>query len=281
MTYQMATRFGRGAFQVNSREPLSNDQLRAVVPSIFAEDAHHTRSDRYVYVPTIKLVDGLRREGWEPFFAVQAKPRADDRIGHAKHMLRLRRAADIGQGEAAEVVIVNSHDGSTSYQMFAGIIRFVCTNSMIGGSKFEEVRVHHKGNIQDEIIEGAYTVAKDFPRLMDAAASMKDVQLSAGEQRAFANAALVARYGEADSPLRPDQLLRPRRSADAGPSLWQTLNVVQENVIRGGLLGISEDSNGRVRRARTRQINGIDQNVGLNRALWTLADEMQRLKGAA
>ena len=30
----------------------------------------------------------------------------------------------------------------------------------------------------------------------------------------------------------------------------------------------------------TRAINGIDQNVSLNRALWTLAEGMQRLKTA-
>mgnify|MGYP007088737471 CR=1 FL=1 len=40
------------------------------------------------------------------------------------------------------------------------------------------------------------------------------------------------------------------------------------------------DAEGRIRRAQTRAINGIDQNVTLNRALWTLADGMQRLKSA-
>ncbi|MGR6730294.1 DUF932 domain-containing protein, partial [Aeromonas veronii] len=73
----------------------------------------------------------------------------------------------IGKPEAAEVIIVNSHDGTSAYQMFAGMLRFVCTNSMIAGERFEEVRVPHKGGIQDQIIEGVYTVAEDFPRLID------------------------------------------------------------------------------------------------------------------
>jgi len=280
--HHMPTSFGRNSYKVNSREPLSNDQLRSIVPAIFADDAHHSRSEKYVYVPTIKLVEGLRREGWAPFFAVQAKPRAADKIGHAKHMLRLRRPGDIGSAEAAEVVIVNSHDGSTSYQMFAGMIRFVCTNSMIGGTRFEEVRVPHKGHIQNQIIEGAYTVAQDFPRLMDATDSMKALQLTRDEQRAYASAALVARYGEEVAPVQPEQILRPRRSEDAGnSSLWQTMNTVQENIIRGGLMGRKADDRGLVRRARTRAINGIDQNVTVNRALWTLADEMQRIKSMA
>jgi len=280
MTHKLATRFSRAALTINSRTPLDDDQLHRACPAIFAREAHNSRSDRYEYVPTIDVLQGLRSEGWQPFFAAQALPRDIDRLGFAKHMLRLRRQSDIGAGEAQEIVLVNSHDGSTSYQMFAGLIRFVCTNSMIAGDKFEEVRVHHKGNIRDQVIEGAYTIAEEFPRLQEGVEGMKALQLTSDEQRVFAEASLVARYGEADAPIRPDQLLRARRVDDRGGSLWQTLNVVQENVIRGGVTGFSRDERGRVTRRRTRAINGIDQNVGINRALWTLAEGMRALKAA-
>ncbi|QSR17286.1 DUF932 domain-containing protein [Novosphingobium sp. KA1] len=280
MTYRLATQFGRNSHQISGREALDNETLYRHVPSIFAREAHDSRSERYVYVPTIEIVEGLRREGWFPFFAVQAVPRDGERMGHAKHMLRLRRDGGIGKQEAAEVIIVNSHDGTSAYQMFAGVLRFVCTNSMIAGERFEEVRVPHKGGIQDQIIEGVYTVAEDFPRLIDATEDMKDTRLSSDEQRVLAEASLVARYGEDESPVRPDQIIAPRRREDVGQSLWQTFNVIQENLIRGGVEGRRQTSDGRIRRSRTRAINGIDQNVGLNRALWTLAEGMQRLKTA-
>jgi len=278
MYHHLATRFGRRSHQITGREPLDNDALRSHVPSIFAGEAHDSRSDRYVYVPTIEIVEGLRREGWQPFFAVQSVPRDGSRHGHAKHMLRLRRDDQIGKPEAAEVIIVNSHDGTSAYQMFAGMLRFVCTNSLVAGERFEEVRVPHKGYIQDQIIEGVFTVAEDFPRLIDASEQMKAVRLSEDEQRVLAEASLVARYGEEDSPVRPDQIIAPRRREDVGQSLWTTYNVIQENVLRGGLAGRRQNSDGRIRRNTTRPINGIDQAVGLNRALWTLAEGMQRLK---
>lgn len=278
MYHQLATRFGRNAHQISAREALDNDALYRHVPSIFAREAHDSRSDRYVYVPTIDVVEGLRREGWFPFFAVQSVPRDGSRLGHAKHMLRLRRDGGIGKPEAAEVIIVNSHDGTSAYQMFAGMLRFVCTNSLVAGERFEEVRVPHKGHIQDQIIEGVFTVAEDFPRLIDASEQMKEVRLSEDEQRVLAEASLVARYGEEDSPVRPDQIIAPRRREDVGQSLWTTYNVIQENVLRGGLAGRRQNSDGRIRRNTTRPINGIDQAVGLNRALWTLAEGMQRLK---
>ena len=121
--------------------------------------------------------------------------------------------------------------------MFAGVLRFVCTNSMIAGERFEEVRVPHKGRIQDQIIDGVYTVAEDFPRLIDAKEGMKDTRLSSDEQRVLAEASLVARYGEDESPVRPDQIIAPRRREDVGQTLWQTFNVIQENLIRGGISG--------------------------------------------
>lgn len=279
MYHHLATRFGRNSHQISGREALDNEALFRHVPSMFAREAHDSRSERYVYVPTIEIVEGLRREGWFPFFAVQAVPRDGSRHGHAKHMLRLRRDDGIGKPEAAEVIIVNSHDGTSAYQMFAGMLRFVCTNSMIAGERFEEVRVPHKGGIQDQIIEGVYTVAEDFPRLIDATETMKDTRLSRDEQQVLAEASLVARYGEEESPVRPDQIIAPRRREDFGQNLWQTVNVIQENLIRGGLDGRRQTADGRIRRSRTRPINGIAQNVGLNRALWTLAEGMQRLKG--
>jgi len=49
---------------------------------------------------------------------------------------------------------------------------------------------------------------------------------------------------------------------------------VQENLVQGGLS--TRTANGR--RNRTRAIQGIDQNVKVNRALWILAEEMKRLK---
>lgn len=280
MYHHLASRFGRNSHQISGRDALDNEALHRHVPSVFAREAHDSRSERYVYVPTIEIVEGLRREGWFPFFAVQAVPRDGNRHGHAKHMLRLRRDDGIGKPEAAEVIIVNSHDGTSAYQMFAGMLRFVCTNSMIAGERFEEVRVPHKGGIQDQIIEGVYTVAQDFPRLIDATETMKDTRLSRDEQQVLAEASLVARYGEDESPVRPDQIIAPRRREDVGQNLWQTFNVIQENLIRGGLDGRRQTADGRIRRSLTRPINGIDQNVGLNRALWTLAEGMQRLKTA-
>jgi hypothetical protein len=41
------------AISANQALPLSDDQLRRVTPSLFAEAAHESRSDKYAYIPTV------------------------------------------------------------------------------------------------------------------------------------------------------------------------------------------------------------------------------------
>jgi len=77
MTIHNFSRFMRGMSAGNRitgrGEALSDEQLRAAVPSIFATDAHESRSARFAPVPTITVLDGLRAEGFEPFSAVQRR----------------------------------------------------------------------------------------------------------------------------------------------------------------------------------------------------------------
>ena len=280
----LATRFAKNRSTISASHGfLTEDQMRGIVPSIFAEEAHTSRSERYSYIPTIDIVRGLAKEGFMPTFACQAKPRDDDRRGFTKHMMRFRREADIAKSEAAEIIGINSHGGETSFQLLGGVFRFVCANGMIVGDKFEEVRVRHSGKIVNEVIEGAYRVVSSFERTMGAVDTMKQIAMRPQEQEALAEAASIMRFdleeGE-DSPVSLNSFLRARRSADTSNDLWSTFNRVQENTIRGGLHGVAVNANNQRRRITTREVNGIDQNVKLNRALWTLAERMAEIKAA-
>lgn len=270
----LASRFSTGQM-IRSHLPLTDAQLRDVVPSIYADDAHASRSDRYTHIPTSVVLNALKKEGFQPFMAIQARVRDDTRHGFAKHMIRMRHASQIEMQDAVnEIILLNSHDGSSSYQMLAGSFRFVCQNGMVCGDQYHDIRVRHCGNVVDNVIEGAYEVLDNFERITASKADMSALQLSEAEQLAFAKAALPLRFSETDAQPAEQTVLRRRRSADDRNDLWTTFNVVQENLIKGGLPRVNRQ--GRV--SRTRQINGIDGDVRLNRALWTLAEAMKALK---
>lgn len=270
MTTALASRSKRTATTVRSDHPLSDDQIARVAPSIYAESAHESRSERYAYIATKVILDRLRAEGFQPFMASQSRVRNEDRREFTKHVLRLRHPSDIDPRESNEIVLVNSHDGSSRFQLIAGMYRLVCQNGLVAGQSIGDVRIAHKGDVALEVVQAAHTILERFRLVDQARDTMRSVELPPGEALAFARAALQLRY---DSSLRPapiteDQILMPRRPEDVGNDLWSTFNRVQENLIRGGLQGRSATG----RYTRTREIQGIDQNVMLNRALWTLAE---------
>ncbi len=53
-------------------------------------------------------------------------------------MLRLRREGQITGKQVPEIILLNSHDGSSSYQMLPGLFRAVCQNGLICGESFGE-----------------------------------------------------------------------------------------------------------------------------------------------
>jgi hypothetical protein len=278
---KLASTFKSTTSILRSNSPLTDDQIRRVAPSVFADTAHDSRSQRYTYLPTSEVLTSLRREGFQPFMACQGGTRVEGKADFTKHMLRLRHAASItttGE-EVPEIILINSHDGTSSYQLLAGCFRFVCCNGMVTGQQLGEVRVRHSGDIVGQVIDGCIDLVQQMPRLNDSVAQFKALTLSEPEQRAFAIAAHSTRF-DAESTVRADNLLTPKRREDNGPDLWKTLNRVQENVIRGGVGYVQQsEKSGRSYR-RTREVKGIDQNVGINRALWVLAEEMAKIKNA-
>jgi len=69
-------------------------------------------------------------------------------------------------GKAHEIILVNAHDGTSSYQMISGVFRFVCANGLFAGDAFEDLKVRHTGNAVGRVIEGTYTVLDDTDAIM-------------------------------------------------------------------------------------------------------------------
>ncbi|MXN30533.1 DUF932 domain-containing protein [Delftia sp. CH05] len=273
---QLASRFAPRSPMLRSEHPLSDDQIRTVVPSIFADAPHESRSERYSHIPTAAVLTELRKEGFQPFMVCQTRVRDEGRREHTKHMLRLRHSNQINAREANEIILLNSHDGTSSYQLLAGMFRFVCKNGLVCGDTVADVRVPHKGDVAGHVIEGAYQVLDGFERAQASRESMEAITLDAGESEVFARAALALKYDDPTkpAPITESQILMPRRFDDRRPDLWSVFNRTQENLTKGGLSGRA--ANGR--RQQTRPVQGIDSDIRLNRALWLLADGMRQLK---
>jgi len=274
--------------ELRTGQPLEDAQIKRFAPTVFAEAPHESRSQRYGFVPTSAVLAGLRNADFLPFEVRRQTVRNNSRLGFEKHLMRFRHRRNIegfwGGEEYPEIIIINSHDGSSSYQVMSGLFRWVCSNGLITGTVDTDNRIRHKGNVVDDVIEASYRVLDDTQRRMAVLPDWKALQLSDDEQHAFAEAAALLRWdveSTADLPVSPQMVNQPNRLQDAGADLWRTMNRTQENLIRGGLTATRRDAQGRTRRQNTRAVNGIDQSVKLNAALWHLTERMAQLKTAA
>jgi hypothetical protein len=256
---------------------------------VFAEHKSPTRGDRYTYIPTSVVVEALMREGFTPTAAHESNTRKEENKGFTRHMVRFTRpdlfdAATMRLGGLyPEVVISNSHDGTSSYRIEAGMLRLVCLNGLlVSSSRYADIRVRHSGKVVDDVIEGVYTVVNDSGRTLEAAHEWSRITLDRPERELLAETAHAIRFGDKEDPdntlahaIRPTSLLNPRRSVDTGHDLWSTFNVIQENVMRGGSRGVNEQG----RRVSSRAVKAVDASQRINRALWQMAERFAQMKG--
>jgi len=284
MLYSQTARFDTG-------RALTEEELYKLAPSVFATTAHESRSERFAPIPTIEVVRGLAREGFSVVGAKQSLTRVAGKADFTKHLLRIRKLdsdASYKVGDTvAEMLLKNANDGTAAYDLFAGLFRIACLNSMVAQvGSIDSVKVRHSGDVMGKVIEGTYSVVENAKLALAAPEQWSQVKLDREEALAMADAARVIRFGDADgnvdSPITAAQMLTAHRREDQERNnLWACFNVIQENTIRGGMSGVRYDANNRRRRMTTRAIQGIDQDIKLNRALWQLSNKMAELKGVS
>jgi hypothetical protein len=268
--------------------PLSQDEMRRAAPSIFAAQPHASRSERFRAIPTIEVLRGLEKEG---FFAVgvkQSGSRDASKTDYTRHMIRLPRldnAQKYRVGDVVcEIILKNANDGTAAYELMAGLFRIRCLNSLVARiATIDSIRVRHSGDALEKVVDGTYRVLGQAEAVLAAPRDWSRIALDYDAKAALAASAHVLRFGDAGgktkTPIKPAQLLTPRRADDRADDLWTALNVIQENVIRGGLSArgpatLDQHGRWRGRVVTTRAINNIDQDVKLNRALWGLGERM-------
>jgi len=261
---------------------LSLEQIRSTAPSVFAERPYDAMSERYRFFPTVHVVEGLMQQGFLPVRAQQSRTRIEGKGDFTKHLLRFRHASMADSAVSStvpEIVLVNSHDGSSSYHLSLGLYRVMCLNGLVVKSAgIEDIRVRHSGphSVVADVIEGSFRIIDEAPKALAQVEQWQHLQLSPPEQEVLAEAALELR----DSALevQPRALLASRRWEDGHPDrerdVGRTMNTVQENLLKGGVQG----HNVQGQRRRLRGVKSVDGDMRINRALWVLAERMAALR---
>lgn len=158
------------------------------------------------------------------------------------------------------------------------MFRLVCANGLVVGESFDAQTVRHTGFAEAKAEAAIKAITSQLPKTIESVERFRSIQLEQPERMALAESALeLIKDPEGKFAINPARLIQPMRYADSSDkSLWSAFNVVQENVIKGGIRRV--DTNGR--RTHTRAVRDVSKNIDLNRALWTLAEKMAALKTA-
>jgi hypothetical protein len=255
---------------------LKEENLRIAAPSIFASGPMSGVSRSYTFVPTVRMVDQLCEHNWVPVQVDEQRIRNEARRGFQKHLIRFRRVEQMETLDEwnVELVLINSHDCGSAYQLHAGIYRRICSNGLVcGEGSFSALRFRHAGLVTEEVVQASFRLLDFMPRVGELVNRFRSRELEVRESLDFARHALRLRYNSAESaPVDSDTLLKARRSDDEGTDLWRTLNRVGENLERGGLSDFHRDQRGKLRSVRA--LRGIDSKVTLNKGLWDLAERL-------
>lgn len=255
---------------------LNNDQLRAKCPAAFASRPASKVSDKYQFVPTHEVLDLLEKENWLPIHAKQQKTRNPESMEGTKHSILLRNAsiavANEGIGGTYPTLrIINSHDWSSRFQIFFGMLRLACSNGLFfAGANFVAFDVRHD-QIKEDLAVILSRFASASTRMQATIEEWAGIELSYQQERELAIAGVRARFGQdfnGDMELAIALLNQARRPEDQGSSLWLAFNRIQENAIVGGL---------KVGRRRSRHVGNIAAEKSINETLFLAAEGMARL----
>lgn len=264
-------------FKNNVITSISMDQAKDMAPAIFATSPAPTiKSPKYEFTPTFEVIEHLQNMGYLLTGVKQSKSGVDLRKNWGIHITRFQHP-DLyiknpeGLIEARpEIVLINSHDGTRPIQFEMGLFRLVCENGLVvkdqdmGSFRERHTKLNFQGvkDLISEKVDGLQKVVSKISQW-----NMKE--MTDKERYNFAVEALALRLS---SDRQPEQyeimdILQPKRQADEGKTLWNTMNILQENLIKGGF---------QLNNRQARAIKNPVEDFNINQNLWELADNFYK-----
>ena len=268
--------------KVQERKTLTMDELKMKCPEIKTAEVNPALrrklgiSERYVHVSTEKVIEDIMKMGWEPINAYRVKSRGK-RTGTGRHMVKFINYDYIkpDSTEYPELLLTNSHDGTTSFTLDVGIFRLVCSNGMVVKSQdFGSMKVRHYGYDFETIQAAVNDLMEAIPGYLKQVDDMKEQELEREQMIEFARQAAMLRFSKLNENsvneiIDVDDILSSERKEDDGNGLWEVFNRIQEKILNGKFEYAMSAKAEKFRKARP--VKGFKQQVKLNQQLWELA----------
>ena len=201
-------------------------------------------SSQYKFQSSTYIINQLKNWGFEMIGSSTGSPNLPENRGYQKHVMVFEdnRAGfedrtKIDDGNKFRILVQNSHDGNSAVKFYVGIFRAACANGLIAGDATNYIKVNHKGkDFKKKIVAAIANTVHQFNYTKDAIRKLQRTLPSNYDIAAFRKT-VVQRLLKGKDYIFSDQysLTNRRRKADMAPDLYTIFNVIQENVLSGGM----------------------------------------------
>jgi len=248
------------------------EQMKNEAPSIFTTTPSGNVTEKYVYIPTLTVIQDMELLGWGVVDVKEVKARTNGTRGFQKHLVVFRNNDLVIEGEngddvSPQILLTNSYDGKSCFEFVAGLFRMICENGLVVTTEeFENVRIRHMGYTFEELQKQVFEMVERLPLTVESMNRMKETELRDTQIVDFARKAVRVRFGEGTQKVDIAELVEPERAEDIGKDLWSVFNVVQEKLANGNF---EYRYNNKTRKGR--EIKNFKQDQQFNKDLFKLA----------
>jgi hypothetical protein len=254
---------------------------------VFSHTKAERLTDRYASLNTSELLPIMADYGYFPMQAAQKKSRKGE-TQHSSHMLSFAKTYHTEEVIGAvrpEIILYNSHDGSSSVRLFAGCFRFICSNGIVAGDGFQS-RIYHNVRAITGFEDMLRNTVDALPTLMERIEKLRQTKLMYSQAQAMARAGVQTRWGMFNTEALVKQpngvyateatvrdALKVQRNEDDYMDAFTVFNRIQEAVVRGNAFvkSLTEKNNEGIMR-KARPVNSVSEGIRINSELWDIAD---------
>lgn len=244
-----------------------------------ADQKLETLSTKYQLVKTADIVSQLESKGYKVDSFKASNVRKSSKQGFQKHIVRLSNESTLQQvGDTRlQLVLINSHDGTTPLKLSLGFFRLVCSNGAVVGETFDSYSIKHIGkSVPLQVEEALEKIVAQADRLRDVIQSMRNTQLTPVDIQELEQRAVTMRASKIATTSNRvlEGFVMPviKRVEDQPNDLYTVFQRTQEALIRGGVVVTLKDATtGLVKTRKLAAVRSIAADDTINSNLFDIA----------
>lgn len=232
------------------------------------DQTSHLGSSKFGFISSANLVTQFEKHGLTLDKVVEMKIKKNklERQGFQKHRMLFNTGLNVKDG-TLQLLVTNSHEGSSALKFQLGFFRFVCSNGLVVGNDIvTPVKIRHTIDNAEHLNDSISMILNQKTKVYESIESLSSKKLNDDQILDFSQKALDLRGYELTNGLLVPRFT-VKRTEDRQADAFTVMNVIQENIIRTGFKAF--DDQGKMHGLRA--IKSLDEQNRINTGLWDLA----------